>query len=562
MLRVQQRPASEESEHNLDAVVREDLLRLQREYRVTEGKRKFTSDQAQNAIRKQSAVIDTLQEENENLKKDLALAGSKQNESKDQHVASTLQELIQKQAAYQERIAQEEKTIEQLEKQINEIRKSVGKQRKEMGGSNMSHHQHVTLQKHLKVMENRLDKATVRFNSSLAGNADLRQQIDHLRQERKVFEGIQRRHQRELADCKQRMGEIIEMSTLAYEARDEAQSKMLALKEKADKELTQYSTELKELIRVIDHDRKLKEFMRRKDHERTEAHEEMEMTRRKREADKATEREETVMSYEVAFEKIKAATGITDIDQLVHKFIEVEDQNFALFNYVNELNGDIELVQEQIQEIKEEIERFKSQGTEMEEKRKAILRQLEDELDSINEQTALFERQYSSSTKVLDQLKSGTDSLFSKIGCDSTTITDMLGGHAGVTETTILQYLGIIEQRTNELLQIQAFIQAKESDDPQALARFLMGYASQGKLAASSLVLPSVGDEEEHSDTEDEGKPLDQDELRARALKGITRRETKKATPTSTHNQPPSTSHSSSKPKGTADRKQRGLATS
>lgn len=64
--------------------------------------------------------------------------------------------------------------------------------------------------------------------------------------------------------------------------RDEAQSKMLALKEKADKELTQYNTELKELIRVIDHDRKLKEFMRRKDHERTEAHEEMEMTRRKR----------------------------------------------------------------------------------------------------------------------------------------------------------------------------------------------------------------------------------------------------------------------------------------
>ncbi len=30
----------------------------------------------------------------------------------------------------------------------------------------------------------------------------------------------------------------------------------------------------------------------------------------------------------------------------------VEDQNFALFNYVNELSGDIELVQEQIQEVR------------------------------------------------------------------------------------------------------------------------------------------------------------------------------------------------------------------
>ncbi len=37
----------------------------------------------------------------------------------------------------------------------------------------------------------------------------------------------------------------------------------------------------------------------------------------------------------------------------------------------------------------------------------------------------------------------------------------MLGGHAGVTDNTVLQYLGIVEQRTNELLQLQAFIQAK-----------------------------------------------------------------------------------------------------
>ena len=55
----------------------------------------------------------------------------------------------------------------------------------------------------------------------------------------------------------------------------------------------------------------------------------------------------------------------------------------------------------------------------------------------------------------------GIESVFSKIGCDPTAITDLLGGHAGVTDTTVLQYLGTIEQRTNELLQLQAFIQAK-----------------------------------------------------------------------------------------------------
>lgn len=70
---------------------------------------------------------------------------------------------------------------------------------------------------------------------------------------------------------------------------------MLALKEKADKETAQYNTELKELARIIDHDRKLREFMSRKDQERTEAHEEMEAMKRKREAEKNSEREGTVM---------------------------------------------------------------------------------------------------------------------------------------------------------------------------------------------------------------------------------------------------------------------------
>ena len=100
-----------------------------------------------------------------------------------------------------------------------------------------------------------------------------------------------------------------------------------------------------------------------------------------------------LQSYEQAFEQIKEATGITDIDKLVTKFIEgvslvhavcdqqlhavcaclqtnyasykclhvlyplhflttaVEDQNFALFNYVNELNGEIEMILKQIEQV-------------------------------------------------------------------------------------------------------------------------------------------------------------------------------------------------------------------
>lgn len=43
--------------------------------------------------------------------------------------------------------------------------------------------------------------------------------------------------------------------------RDEAQAKMILLKERADKDLQQHNAEMKELVRILDHDRKLKEFM-------------------------------------------------------------------------------------------------------------------------------------------------------------------------------------------------------------------------------------------------------------------------------------------------------------
>ena len=60
----------------------------------------------------------------------------------------------------------------------------------------MSQTQHIAVQKQIRVMENRLDKSLVRFNSALATNSQLRTMIDHLRQERSVFEGIYKKLQR------------------------------------------------------------------------------------------------------------------------------------------------------------------------------------------------------------------------------------------------------------------------------------------------------------------------------------------------------------------------------
>jgi hypothetical protein len=41
-----------------------------------------------------------------------------------------------------------------------------------------------------------------------------------------------------------------------------------------------------------------------------------------------------------------------------------------------------------------------------------------------------------------------------RIGCDTPAVRDLLG-EDGVTEANLMAYLGIIEQRTNEILQVR-----------------------------------------------------------------------------------------------------------
>ena len=45
-----------------------------------------------------------------------------------------------------------------------------------------------------------------------------------------------------------------------------------------------------------------------------------------------------------------------DIDAIVERFMEAEDANFSLFNYVNEVNAEVEKLEEQIAEIKVQTE--------------------------------------------------------------------------------------------------------------------------------------------------------------------------------------------------------------
>jgi hypothetical protein len=202
------------------------------------------------------------------------------------------------------------------------------------------------------------------------------------------------------------MAQIIEISNSAYEARDNAQAEMLALKAQADREQSNFENEWSQLGQLIEKDRKMKS----KERERTlkgidPAVEEEQKLRKKVTKgawgiakDKANIHlsMEKVQSYEEAFAKIQKATKITDIDELVKTFVDAEDQNFSLFNYVNDLSNEMEKLEEQISEVKNEIEKYKGQGIHTDSERKKLLVELEGKLTKTEGKANQYEEKYQS----------------------------------------------------------------------------------------------------------------------------------------------------------------------
>lgn len=54
-------------------------------------------------------------------------------------------------------------------------------------------------------------------------------------------------------------------------------------------------------------------------------------------------------------------------------------------------------------------------------------------------------------------------SILSSLQCDLSVIEDRLGTSAGITDDNIVLHLGVVEQKINELLTIQAFLSSKVS---------------------------------------------------------------------------------------------------
>lgn len=251
----------------MDAV-QSQLDSLQRRFRDMEAKhRQFTDDSVQ-TIRMQRQKIEKMKRDNERLKEELALETRQAKMALTQSGATQITKLQDQGDMYQRKIEIEKRRISELDAQIKKMEESILQQRSDMGGVNANRETSRTIQKNIRMLENRLDKALVKYNEALGHNKKLRETIDNLRRERVVFDGIYRKLEGDLEQTKNEMAAIIEATNNAYSARDSSHGEMMRVKSEADKEQRQFEHEWRELTKLIDQDRKMKDFLTTKDREK------------------------------------------------------------------------------------------------------------------------------------------------------------------------------------------------------------------------------------------------------------------------------------------------------
>ncbi|XP_039971974.1 coiled-coil domain-containing protein 114 [Xiphias gladius] len=527
---------SDSSEMDIDGTAESEIAKLQRQFRIMEGDRQAYNIQAREQIRKQQQEIDKLLKEQAELQRNLGVCKSLFRQQQDSQDTESLRALLEQRDMLEKELGNEKQSQKELEREISNIELKLAELRKgEFSTSDTQRSEVRRTKKAIRTLEYKLDRALTRFNEQLTKNSHLREELQTLHIERARFQQLHRRLDKELEAVRKKIGETINLSTAAYDARVEAQSKMTMMREKAVKDLAQYNAEMKELERVIAHECSLKDFMTTKCSERSGQDDGHEMGHRQlselKEQRRMDSGEESLDALEEVLERIQTVTGEDNLDMLVTRFIQIEDRNFALFNFVNEQNNEAEALRDQISQIQEEMGQFRVKGLQHEHNHCSFLREIDEQQKETESQAEACENKGSIIRKILQEIKTGVNGTFSKMECDRSVVEDMLGSSTGISENNIMSYLGLVEQKTNELLTIQAFLNSKDLEkdyNPKDLAKFLLGQNPE-LLQQTISIQPAVNsvehDAEESPVTDEEEWPLSQGELRKRIMKGVQQKE-------------------------------------
>lgn len=443
-------PLSEQERHEQQLQLEQEVGRLARQYAIMERDRKAVGEQSGGKLAKQRKVIKILKNEHRNVATNLDVATAPAKIRQDGALARDLEELLGRFDDYDETIATEKRHLREVNDQIGRVKKEVVALEAVQITDVQWQNRALEGRKVVEALENKLDVQIKKFCAIMAENRKLREEIDHLLKERAHFNLLWERLVHNLNQGKKFMLDLIEQATIAYDQREEWCSKLQALRARAKNDLVLHSEEIGKLYGRIDDDEKLREFLSVKCQKRlTTDLENKEMTKRLKQRE---ETETRLREYRETLDEIFEFTGQTVVDELAKAFGKDEEENFALFKYINELNRETEDLSDELNRLHASIDEQRELNAKRSLRQDDKLRRLNAELEIAAREAEEAEAELVSKEATLTALVSGVDRLFKLCRCSNAPLLELLGNNADVDTYNVLLHMEILEKRVSELI--------------------------------------------------------------------------------------------------------------
>merc|ERR1719421_2372937 len=233
----------------------------------------------------------------------------------------------------------------------------------------------------VKALECRLEKAIAELNQGNCENDALREQIDQLQRERGVLDTVFKKLCREMGSTGTGLNRLQANTDETKSQEEEAKQRMNALTKKLEKERMEFKDNcqlMKEDLTqqdIIQKEMEVKFGCLRRNRGNKRAYmvadeeddfSETSMYRRIRklaflnciQRRHIKQHQKNIEVFEQAFATIKSSTGISDIEEIVKIFVKLEERNYSLLTYVNQLNREIESIEMRNRDLKNQVKDY------------------------------------------------------------------------------------------------------------------------------------------------------------------------------------------------------------
>ena len=331
-------------------------------------------------------------------------------------------------------------------------------------------------------IERRIEMHEHQYGAQLAENQRLLARMRHLQGERGQLVVLVTQLEKDIADISKHLTRSIDLTQSTYERRDIDRHKIEKMHEHMDKMGASFSSEMHSLQFKIDVLRRMDAFMCLKN---KTLHDEG-RDRRARQSLALSAVEKQIIRFADMKDDICGDLQEKEFHAIIRTFMELEEENYALFQNISETRNQCNAMQNEIRECRILIGQLKANHDKREMENLEKRCELMEKVDHIKREADRRERYIHKANHIIKTYIKGTLTILGKLNYTDKDIERVAGVYKVVEERNVLNFLQEIERFVNRVHEVKT---ASEFVDYWALKR--AGHVRQPEPLPPRLTLVS-----------------------------------------------------------------------